>query len=78
MADGLLKLYATRETMPGFAFAPDTRGRPSLKMPLFTRRPDQPKAIAEIKRDMEDSKAMDRLLCGDVGYGKTEVALGCF
>lgn len=76
MADGLLKLYATRETMPGFAFAPDTPWQAQFEDAfIYEETPDQLKAIAEIKRDMEDSKAMDRLLCGDVGYGKTEVAI---
>ena len=76
MADGLLKLYAVRETMPGFAFAPDTPWQAQFEDAfIYEETPDQVKAIAEIKGDMEDSQAMDRLLCGDVGYGKTEVAI---
>lgn len=76
MAEGLLKLYAARETVPGFVFAPDTPWQAQFEDAfIYEETPDQVKAIAEIKNDMEDSKAMDRLLCGDVGYGKTEVAI---
>ena len=76
MAEELLKLYAARKAVPGHAFGPDTHWQEEFEDAFeFTLTPDQATAIAEIKRDMESSTPMDRLLCGDVGYGKTEVAM---
>jgi len=76
MAEELLTLYATRETVRGHAFSPDTPWQREFEEAFpYTETPDQLKAIAEVKADMERPKPMDRLLCGDVGYGKTEVAL---
>src|SRR5688572_1173807 len=76
MAEELLKLYAARKAVPGHAFGPDTHWQEEFEDAFeFQLTPDQATAIAEIKRDMETSTPMDRLLCGDVGYGKTEVAM---
>ncbi|KKM10907.1 transcription-repair coupling factor [Clostridiales bacterium PH28_bin88] len=76
MAEELLALYAAREAMPGYAFSPDTVWQRDFEASFpYTETPDQLQAIAEVKRDMEARRPMDRLLCGDVGYGKTEVAL---
>ena len=70
------RLYAQRETVPGHAFDPDTPWQREFEDSFpYEETPDQLAAIADIKRDMESPKVMDRLLCGDVGYGKTEVAL---
>ena len=75
MADGLLRLYADRETAKGHAFAADTIWQKEFESSfVYEETPDQLRAIEEIKRDMERQEPMDRLLCGDVGYGKTEVA----
>jgi len=76
MAEELLKLYAQRKAVAGFAFGPDTHWQEEFEDAFpYDLTPDQATAIAEIKRDMEASTPMDRLLCGDVGYGKTEVAM---
>ena len=76
LAGELIKLYAHREATPGHAFDPDTPWQRELEDNFpYEETPDQLTAIEEIKRDMEKPKIMDRLLCGDVGYGKTEVAL---
>ena len=76
MADELLALYAARQKLPGHAFAPDTVWQKEFEENFpFEETPDQLRAIAEVKADMERPRPMDRLLCGDVGYGKTEVAL---
>src|SRR5713101_6565482 len=76
MADQLLALYAARKTSPGFAFAPDGNFQREFEDAFeFEETTDQNSAIADIKRDMENATPMDRLLCGDVGYGKTEVAM---
>jgi transcription-repair coupling factor (superfamily II helicase) len=76
MAEELLKLYAARKAVPGHAFGPDTHWQEEFEDAFeFDLTPDQRTAIAEIKRDMETATPMDRLLCGDVGYGKTEVAM---
>ena len=75
IADSLLKLYALREATPGFAFEKDNDTQLEFEQEFaFTETADQIKVIKEIKRDMERSVPMDRLLCGDVGFGKTEVA----
>ena len=76
MAEELLKLYAARKAVPGHAFSPDTHWQEEFEDAFeFDLTPDQATAIADIKRDMEAPTPMDRLLCGDVGYGKTEVAM---
>lgn len=76
MADELLKLYAARYSAKGHAFQPDTVWQRQFEESfIYQETPDQLQAIEEIKADMESDKPMDRLLCGDVGYGKTEVAL---
>ena len=76
MADKLLKLYAERKAGEGFAFSPDDAFQGEFEDAFeFDETPDQAIAIADVKRDMERSQPMDRLLCGDVGYGKTEVAM---
>jgi transcription-repair coupling factor (superfamily II helicase) len=76
MAEQLLALYAERKTAPGHAFPPDTNWTHEFDDAFeFEETPDQQRAIEDVKRDMESSLPMDRLLCGDVGYGKTEVAM---
>jgi len=76
MADQLLALYAQRKTTPGFAFSPDGNFQREFEDAFeFEETPDQMAAITDIKKDMERGEPMDRLLCGDVGYGKTEVAM---
>jgi transcription-repair coupling factor (superfamily II helicase) len=76
MAEELLKLYAARKAIRGHAFSPDTHWQREFEDAFeYELTPDQRTAIAEIKRDMESPVPMDRLLCGDVGYGKTEVAM---
>ena len=76
MAGELLKLYAARKAVPGFAFSPDTHWQEEFENAFeWDLTPDQTTAITDIKRDMESPSPMDRLLCGDVGYGKTEVAM---
>ncbi|MEA1962442.1 MAG: transcription-repair coupling factor [Bacillota bacterium] len=76
MAEELLKLYATRETVKGFAFSADTPWQQQFEDDFpYQETPDQLKAIIDVKTDMERLRPMDRLVCGDVGYGKTEVAL---
>ncbi len=76
MADELLKLYATRKMAQGHAFPADTEWQREFEDAFeFNETEDQVDAIADIKRDMESPTPMDRLLCGDVGFGKTEVAM---
>ncbi|HXQ29097.1 MAG TPA: transcription-repair coupling factor [Gemmatimonadales bacterium] len=76
MADELLDLYARRQLAPGFAFPADTPWQRALESAfLYEDTPDQRRATLEVKRDMERAHPMDRLLVGDVGYGKTEVAV---
>ena len=76
MAEELLKLYAQRRAVPGHAFAPDTHWLEEFEGAFpYELTPDQASAITDIKKDMESPTPMDRLLCGDVGYGKTEVAM---
>ncbi|MBF0217045.1 MAG: transcription-repair coupling factor [Candidatus Omnitrophica bacterium] len=75
-AGDLLKLQALRETTPAYAFGPDNDWQKEVEAAFpFKDTPDQAKASRDVKLDMEKPKAMDRLLCGDVGYGKTEVVL---
>jgi transcription-repair coupling factor (superfamily II helicase) len=76
LAGELVRLYAAREGAPGHAFAPDTPWQREMEDGFpYEETPDQLAAIEEVKRDMETPKPMDRLVCGDVGYGKTEVAI---
>jgi transcription-repair coupling factor (superfamily II helicase) len=76
VADELLKIYSMREARPGIAFAPDTAWQQELESSFpYEETADQLAALAEIKADMESDRPMDRLLCGDVGFGKTELAL---
>ena len=76
LADGLIKLYAERKRRMGFAFAADTPWQREFEDNFpFAETDDQLRCVAEIKGDMESPSPMDRLLCGDVGFGKTEVAL---
>ncbi|HET6381019.1 MAG TPA: transcription-repair coupling factor [candidate division Zixibacteria bacterium] len=76
LADELLEIYAARESAPGFRFSPDTVWQRELEDAFpYTETPDQARTIEEVKADMMRRRPMDRLVCGDVGYGKTEVAL---
>jgi transcription-repair coupling factor (superfamily II helicase) len=76
MTDELLKLYAERKTAEGHAFSPDNEWMREFEDSFeFSETEDQETAIADVKRDMESRQPMDRLLCGDVGYGKTEIAM---
>ena len=76
MARELLELYARRQLTPGFAFSRDTIWQQELEASFpYVETPDQAAAVRAVKSDMEKPKPMDRLVCGDVGYGKTEVAL---
>jgi transcription-repair coupling factor (superfamily II helicase) len=76
MAQELLKLYAERKVASGFAFSSDSEWQKEFEEAFqYEETPDQLTAIADIKRDMESAMPMDRLICGDVGYGKTEVAM---
>jgi transcription-repair coupling factor (superfamily II helicase) len=76
IAAELLELYAMREVSPGYGFAPDTAWQHELETSFpYEETEDQLKALEAVKVDMEKPKPMDRLICGDVGYGKTEVAL---
>ena len=76
LAKGLIQLYAERQRQPGFAFSPDSPWMKEFEDEFeYAETDDQLRCIAEIKQDMEQARPMDRLLCGDVGYGKTEVAL---
>ena len=75
LAKGLIQLYAERQRQPGFAFSPDSPWMKEFEVEFeYAETDDQLRCIAEIKQDMEQARPMDRLLCGDVGYGKTEVA----
>ncbi len=76
LAEQLLSLYASREVVDGFAFSQDTPWQQEMEDAFpYQETPDQLESILEVKRDMQDHRPMDRLVCGDVGYGKTEVAL---
>lgn len=76
MAEELLRAYAARRALPGFAFQPDSVWQRELEASFpYDETPDQIKAIEDVRIDMEASSPMDRLICGDVGYGKTEVAI---
>ena len=76
VAQDLLELYAKRQTAEGYAFEPDNDWQKELEASFpYIETPDQLLAIQQVKADMEAKRPMDRLLCGDVGYGKTEVAL---
>ncbi len=76
MAKDLAHLYATRETTPGKAYPPDDILMEELEASFpFTETVDQARAVEEVKHDLENDRPMDRLICGDVGYGKTEIAI---
>ena len=76
IADDLLELYAAREVVQGHAFSPDAAWQHELEASFpYVETEDQLVAIEAVKQDMEQARPMDRLICGDVGYGKTEVAL---
>lgn len=76
IAFDLIKLYAERKSSKGFAYAPDTYLQDELEASfIYEDTPDQEKATRDVKRDMEAETIMDRLVCGDVGFGKTEVAI---
>ncbi|MFN3974160.1 MAG: transcription-repair coupling factor [Dehalococcoidia bacterium] len=76
MAKDLLQLYAARQVVPGHPFSPDTPWQRELEDAFpYVETPDQLTAVEEVKRDMEAPRPMDRLVCGDVGFGKTEVAV---
>ncbi|WP_054956721.1 transcription-repair coupling factor [Paenibacillus dakarensis] len=76
IADDLIKLYAERQSAPGYGFEKDTSEQKEFEdLFPYDETHDQLRAIEEIKKDMEQNRPMDRLLCGDVGYGKTEVAV---
>jgi transcription-repair coupling factor (superfamily II helicase) len=76
MAEELLQLYARRESVSGFTYTPDNLWQAEMESAFpFVETRDQLEAIKAVKEDMETSKPMDRLICGDVGYGKTEIAL---
>ena len=76
IARDLIKLYATRKQQKGFAYSPDGYMQHELEASfLYEDTPDQAKATADVKRDLESPMPMDRLVCGDVGFGKTEVAM---
>jgi transcription-repair coupling factor (superfamily II helicase) len=76
IAKDLIKLYAERKAADGFSFNPDTYMQHELEASfIYEDTPDQVKATADVKRDLEKSYPMDRLICGDVGFGKTEIAI---
>src|SRR3984893_7812193 len=75
-ASDMIQLQAVREAQPGFAFPPDSDWQAEFEASFpYQETPDQLTSMAEIKGDMQRPRPMDRLLCGDVGYGKTELAV---
>src|SRR5260221_12068137 len=77
MAEELLRNYAVRKARGGRAFAPDTPWQRALESSFpYEETPDQLRTVEAVKRDMESPRAMDRLVCGDGGYGRTAVATG--
>ena len=76
IAADLIRLYAKRKTAPGFAFSPDSFMQAELESSfIYEDTPDQAKATEDVKQDMQQPHPMDRLVCGDVGFGKTEIAI---
>ena len=76
VAQDLVEVYARRQLEEGYSFSPDTPWQKELELSFpFLETPDQKKAIEEVKKDMESPRPMDRLICGDAGYGKTEIAI---
>ncbi len=76
IAINLIKIYAQRKMQPGFAFGPDSIFMREFEAAfIFDETPDQFKAIEEVKKDMQEAHPMDRLICGDAGFGKTEIAM---
>lgn len=76
IAFDLIQLYATRKAQKGFSFSPDTYMQTELEASfIYEDTPDQSKATVDVKKDMESPAPMDRLICGDVGFGKTEIAI---
>ena len=76
MTQELLELYAEREIVEGFKFSPDSKWQTEMEAGfLYEDTPDQTRVTREVKRDMESPRPMDRLICGDVGFGKTEIAI---
>jgi transcription-repair coupling factor (superfamily II helicase) len=76
IARDLIRLYAKRKNEKGFGFSPDSHWQKELEASfMYEDTPDQFKTTEEVKRDMESNSPMDRLICGDVGFGKTEVAV---
>ena len=76
IARDLIRLYSQRKKEKGFAFSPDSFLQHELEASfIYEDTPDQTRATAEVKEDMESDRPMDRLICGDVGFGKTEVAI---
>jgi transcription-repair coupling factor (superfamily II helicase) len=76
LAADLLRLQASRDSERGFSFSPDDKWQKEFEDSFpYSETPDQLRSIVEVKEDMESDKPMDRLICGDVGYGKTEVAM---
>ena len=76
IAKELISLYAKRKTAPGFAYSPDSYLQAELESSfIYEDTPDQARATEDVKRDMQEAHPMDRLVCGDVGFGKTEVAI---
>ncbi len=76
IAERLVALYSSRETHIGYAYQPDSEEQKKFESEFqYELTPDQAKAVEDVKRDMESDKPMDRLICGDVGFGKTEIAV---
>ena len=76
LAIDLIKLYAARKARKGFAYSPDNYMQTELEASfIYEDTPDQIKTLADVKNDMENAHPMDRLICGDVGFGKTEIAI---